>query len=214
MSQNITTSISHNGHYSCKGAGPRPHWGYKVRVCLCAQKLCTVPLSIGICWASRISFFYNWPFTFSTENEMPHPQTLPRYHKGKEYLPESRWSETNRRMSPGSPSMLKQTVSLLKGKSTTKWGSPSTTGSKRKRKEKNMFWINTTLCYQMDHFFNHNQNAERIVFSVLNKENTQKCNNARKVMQLVHGEGRLTPSLLNSDEIVFPSYIRQLSLER
>lgn len=66
----------------------------------------------------------------------------------------------------------------------------------------------------MDHFFNHNQKAERIVFSVLNKENIQKCNNARKVIQLVHGEGKLTPGLLNLDEIVFPSYLRQLSLER
>lgn len=65
----------------------------------------------------------------------------------------------------------------------------------------------------MDRFFNHNQKAEKIVFSVLNKKNIQKCNNAPKVMQLVHGEGRLTPGLLNTDEIVFPSHLRQLNLE-
>lgn len=35
-----------------------------------------------------------------------------------------------------------------------------------------------------------------------------------KVMQLVRGEGRLTPGLLNSDVVVSPSYLRQLSLER
>lgn len=83
----------------------------------------------------------------------------------------------------------------------------------KKKRKKNVVWINTTLCYQMDRFFNHNQKVEKIVFSVLNKKNIQKCNNAPKVMQLVHGEGRLTPGLLNSDEIVFPSHLRQLNLE-
>lgn len=42
-------------------------------------------------------------------------------------LPECLWSVTKRRTSPGSPLMLKHTASLLSGKSTTKWGSPSAT---------------------------------------------------------------------------------------
>lgn len=50
---------------------------------------------------------------------------LHRGHNRGQNLPESAWSETSLRMSPGCPSMLKQTVSLLEGKSTTKWGSPS-----------------------------------------------------------------------------------------
>lgn len=60
---------------------------------------------------------------------------LPRGRDAGRNLPEPSWSETSLRMSPGCPSMLKQTVSPLAGKSTTKWGSPSAAGAGRAGEE-------------------------------------------------------------------------------
>lgn len=56
---------------------------------------------------------------------------VPRGRDVRRNLPEPAWSETSLRMSPGCPSTLKQTVSPLVGKSTTKWGSPSAASAGR-----------------------------------------------------------------------------------
>lgn len=79
---------------------------------------------------------------------------MPDLLLSRQNSPEPAWSETSLRMCPGSPSMLKQTVRLLKGKSTTKWGSPSAPGQgKNGRKRKKRHLLGTFLCKHFLSYF-------------------------------------------------------------
>lgn len=122
-----------------------------------------------------------------TEGDMILTLPLPRGHDGGQNLPESMWSETSLRMSPGSPSMLKQTVSWLKGKSTTKWGSPSTaTAGKNSEKKKEKTFIgcfpcvSTLFSFLVNYLFNPVTHPQ-----CLNEEDDGEVNWLIKVMQLV-----------------------------